>query len=297
VDAYGLPADHRLINPPALVAQASAGTPGDSALPLTVKARGFSGASMPASAPQNRLAADANGLNDLKRAATSEDAATQKKAAQEAGKQFEGVFMGMMIKSMRQAGQPFENDLIPKQKSETFENMIDQQLTQDLSGKGLGLAKAMEKQLIQGAPTGRIIKNDHPKREGAILSDEPVKQASAELVGKPIYRIAPRGNSGVFSVRSAAGFVSEQPAMSNTLAKSGAGAPDVKEPSSVKEAAAVKAVGFPAQKDSSEIKRAAWSVQDEVELDRVVLRLSEAVAGVNALVETQAQLDLDALPE
>jgi len=89
-----------------------------------------------------KLAIDANGLNNLKQAARENSPEAIKGVA----KQFEAVFMNMMLKSMREASSsqdnPFDNE-----QSRTFTAMLDQQLSSNLSSKGLGLADILARQL------------------------------------------------------------------------------------------------------------------------------------------------------
>ncbi|MDO9364900.1 MAG: flagellar assembly peptidoglycan hydrolase FlgJ [Methylotenera sp.] len=84
---------------------------------------------------------DANSLNNLKQAARE----NSPEAIKEVAKQFEAIFMNMMLKSMREASpqdNPFDNE-----QSRTFTTMLDQQLTTNLSSKGLGLADVLARQL------------------------------------------------------------------------------------------------------------------------------------------------------
>lgn len=90
------------------------------------------------------LVADANGLGELKRAARDNSPETIKQVA----RQFEAIFMNMMLKSMREASpqeSPFDNE-----QSKMFTGMLDQQLSAQLASKGLGLADVLARQLTQG---------------------------------------------------------------------------------------------------------------------------------------------------
>lgn len=90
------------------------------------------------------VAFDANSLNGLKNAAKENSPEAIKGVA----KQFEAIFMNMMLKSMREASpqdSPFDNE-----QSRTFTSMLDQQLTSNLASKGLGLADVLAKQLSKG---------------------------------------------------------------------------------------------------------------------------------------------------
>lgn len=92
-----------------------------------------------------KTAFDANSLNNLKQAAQENSPEAIKGVA----KQFEALFMNMMLKSMRDASpkdNPFDNET-----SRTFTSMLDQQLSSNLASKGLGLADILAKQLSQGA--------------------------------------------------------------------------------------------------------------------------------------------------
>lgn len=91
-----------------------------------------------------KIAIDGNSLNALKVAAKENSPETIKEVA----KQFEAVFMNMMLKSMREATpqeNPFDNE-----QSRTFTSMLDQQLTSSLAEKGLGLSDILAKQLSKG---------------------------------------------------------------------------------------------------------------------------------------------------
>jgi len=90
------------------------------------------------------IAFDANGLNGLKNAAKENSPEAIKGVA----KQFEAIFMNMMLKSMREASpqdNPFDNE-----QSRTFTSMLDQQLSSNLASKGLGLADVLARQLSKG---------------------------------------------------------------------------------------------------------------------------------------------------
>ncbi len=90
---------------------------------------------------------DAGSLDTLKRLA-KQDA---QRGLQGAAQQMEGLFVQMMLKSMRAAS--FKDGLFNSQQSEMFTAMYDQQLSQDMAAHGkLGLADLMVQQL-GGTPT------------------------------------------------------------------------------------------------------------------------------------------------
>ncbi|WP_240776022.1 flagellar assembly peptidoglycan hydrolase FlgJ [Nitrincola schmidtii] len=88
-----------------------------------------------------------NQLNDLRRKAKTDEQAALKEVAQ----QFEQIFLSMMLKSMRDANASFgEDNPFNSNNTRFFQDMYDQQLTLDMSGKsGMGLADVMVRQLSQ----------------------------------------------------------------------------------------------------------------------------------------------------
>lgn len=94
-----------------------------------------------------QLAADVNGLAQIKRQAREDPRAALKGAAQ----QFEAVFLQMVLKSMRDAS-PKEG-LFDSEQSRLYQSMLDQQLAQTMSARGsTGLAALIERQLARGLP-------------------------------------------------------------------------------------------------------------------------------------------------
>lgn len=90
------------------------------------------------------LAIDANSLNQLKTMSSKGDSPEViKKAAQ----QFEAIFLNMVLKSMRDATPKYSE--FDSEQSKTFQSMLDQELVQSLSKRGIGLADILEKQLSQ----------------------------------------------------------------------------------------------------------------------------------------------------
>lgn len=82
---------------------------------------------------------DFQGLSQLK----TEAGARSPEAAREAARQFEALFVQMMLKSMRDA-----NAVLGEQRDTTYEEMFDKQIAMEMSqGKGLGLGDLMVRQL------------------------------------------------------------------------------------------------------------------------------------------------------
>ncbi|WP_213298688.1 flagellar assembly peptidoglycan hydrolase FlgJ [Paraburkholderia sacchari] len=91
----------------------------------------------------NRFALDVQGFDSMRAAAN----ASPQQGVKMAAKQFDAVFTQMMLKSMRDAT-PDDGPLDSKDGAQ-FVSMMDQQLAQQMSNKGIGVANAMIKQLMR----------------------------------------------------------------------------------------------------------------------------------------------------
>lgn len=91
----------------------------------------------------NSLALDTNSLNGLKKDAKAGGAAALKETAT----QFEAMFINMMMKSMRDAVPQDEEGMGSSQQTKTFTTMLDQQTSQNLAKRGMGLADVLVRQL------------------------------------------------------------------------------------------------------------------------------------------------------
>lgn len=77
--------------------------------------------------------------------------AATKQNLDKAAQQFESVFTGMMLKSMRQA--KLTNPLIDSKAMDTFRDMSDQKVVQNMAEHHpLGIGQAMSKFLAQSQP-------------------------------------------------------------------------------------------------------------------------------------------------
>ncbi|NDP65008.1 flagellar assembly peptidoglycan hydrolase FlgJ [Polaromonas sp.] len=88
-----------------------------------------------------RLSLDVQGVDALRRTVRT----SPQEGMKQASRQFEVMFLQMMLKSMREAT-PSES-MFSSSQEKTYTSMLDQQLSQNLSGRGLGLAEAMFTQL------------------------------------------------------------------------------------------------------------------------------------------------------
>ena len=97
--------------------------------------------SIPAPDNQAPLAMDVQALGRLKQAAKAQSPAALKETAQ----QFEALFINMMLKSMRQASP--QGGLAESSDGQLYTSMLDQQLSQVMARRGIGLADMMLRQL------------------------------------------------------------------------------------------------------------------------------------------------------
>lgn len=95
----------------------------------------------PADNSNTSLAIDAKGLESLKQSARQNSPDSLKAAA----KQFEALFMNMIMKSMREASP--QDGILDNQQTKMYTSMLDQQLSQNMASRGVGLADVLIRQL------------------------------------------------------------------------------------------------------------------------------------------------------
>ena len=93
------------------------------------------------------LAADSRSLEQLKRAARDDPRQAVKKVAA----QFEALFMQMVLKSMREATP--HSGLLDSQEQDMYRGMLDQQMAQQIAGRGTGLSAMIAHQLGRNLPS------------------------------------------------------------------------------------------------------------------------------------------------
>lgn len=131
----------------------------------------------------NSFALDVNSVADLRLKAKTDPDAALKAAAQ----QFEAVFMQMMLKSMRDSVD--QEGLFDSEETRQYTAMLDQQLAQSLSARGIGLAEVMVRQLKAGgggvaaAGSGGAAANANPVATpaspvGVVSAPSPTSSAS-----------------------------------------------------------------------------------------------------------------------
>lgn len=139
------------------------------------------------------LAIDANSLNNLKQAAKENSPEAIKGVA----KQFEAIFMNMMLKSMREATP--QDSLLDNDQSRTFTSMLDQQLTNNLASKGLGLADVLARQLSKTGYGANQSLEDAVSDTSNLIDKQSLNE---NLIGNPFLnqaRVALQQNSTNFN--------------------------------------------------------------------------------------------------
>mgnify|MGYP000370140981 CR=1 FL=1 len=85
---------------------------------------------------------DFSGLGELRGKAQKDQSSALKESAQ----QFEGLFIQMMLKSMREANAPMKDEDNQSQALETFEGMFDKEVSLQMSKRGaMGVGDFMER--------------------------------------------------------------------------------------------------------------------------------------------------------
>lgn len=128
------------------------------------------------------LAIDAQSLSSLKRTAKE----SPQQATRQAAKQFEALFMNMLMKSMREAlpgSDPLASDA-----SKTYTGMLDQQMSQKMADKGLGLAdlivKHLERSQSKSGSLKRIDRTDGAAAAAAMGAAVPATGNARDFVSR-----------------------------------------------------------------------------------------------------------------
>ncbi|MES2128417.1 MAG: flagellar assembly peptidoglycan hydrolase FlgJ [Pseudomonadota bacterium] len=137
----------------------------------------------------NRLALDTKGLGELRQGAKAQTP----EALRGAATQFEAMFINMMMKSMRDATP--QDGMTDSQTTKTFTSMLDQQLSQTLAKRGMGLADVLVRQLsaTANAQQAALAIGGENKRSGdnfklltpAALPAAPAATSATPISGKP----------------------------------------------------------------------------------------------------------------
>ena len=127
---------------------------------------------------------DFSGLGELRGQAQQ----NQDKALKESAQQFEGLFIQMMMKSMREASMKDEEN--QSSGMDTFENMFDKEISvqmakRDAMGVADFMAKAV-KQQIAATPSALEVLNARQTQQGMPLRPELTPMAIQRNMGKAI---------------------------------------------------------------------------------------------------------------
>ena len=124
---------------------------------------------------------DLNSLNNITLKSKSTDKASKDEALNAAAKQFEAIFMQMLLKSMRSAQDVLESDSpFNSQTTKFYRDMHDQQLAVELSSNGsLGLSELIVRQL--GGDTENFTPNSVLRSDGE-LTQRQITQDKASLI-------------------------------------------------------------------------------------------------------------------
>ena len=150
---------------------------------------------MVATVDYNNVYTDISSLNKIKATGREDTAAGMKKVA----KQFESLFINMMLKTMRESNKVFsEGNYLSSNELEIHQQNFDNQMSLHLSsGKGIGLADNLYKQLMQQYEI-RPTEDSRPQIAKVIQSPQDyvsevlphAQQAAKELGVEPEFLVA-----------------------------------------------------------------------------------------------------------
>jgi peptidoglycan hydrolase FlgJ len=149
----------------------------------------------------SQFALDANALSSLKEQAKN----NPKAALSAASSQFEALFVQMLLKSMREASP--QDGPLDSEASKSYTAMFDQQISQQLAKKGIGIAAMLSKQLATTLPPDASTAGDAAK-SGAAKAAPAFVVPTAIKPGLPLKSSASSGTTdATSSLSSAAGSV------------------------------------------------------------------------------------------
>lgn len=129
----------------------------------------------------SQFALDVQAVNGLRIEARK----TSQAGLEAAAKQFEALFMNMMLKSMREATS--QDSLLDSDQSRLYISMLDQQLSQNMASRGIGMADVMVRQLSHGL--------------SAELPQEAEVLPSAPVSGQPLPPASPQSSAPIYPMR------------------------------------------------------------------------------------------------
>ncbi|MGH8763765.1 MAG: flagellar assembly peptidoglycan hydrolase FlgJ [Nitrosospira sp.] len=129
----------------------------------------------------SQFALDVQAVNGLRIEAKK----TSQAGLEAAAKQFEALFMNMMLKSMREATS--QDSLLDSDQSRLYISMLDQQLSQNMASRGIGMADVMVRQLSHGL--------------SAELPQDADALPSAPVSGQPLPPASPQSSAPMYPMR------------------------------------------------------------------------------------------------
>jgi flagellar protein FlgJ len=149
----------------------------------------------------SRLAFDTQGLGNLKQAAKAGSPDALKATAT----QFEAMFINMMMKSMRDATP--SDSALDSQQTKQFTAMLDQQTSQNLAKRGMGLADVLVRQLSSQAANTQAQALAIGAEPGAAGVESAMSASSAFSAKAIAADVSNTGSSGMSSGITASGRV------------------------------------------------------------------------------------------
>lgn len=140
---------------------------------------------------------DFQGLRELKKGAVEEDP----EALKEVARQFEALFIQMILKSSREADELIggEESLMRSKDMSFFQGMLDEQfsvaMTQSNNGKGLGLADLLVSQLAKGPKDTPSDVPEDVRRGAQLLTEDAMQQINNRRLRFSQAPLASAGNS------------------------------------------------------------------------------------------------------
>jgi flagellar protein FlgJ len=147
----------------------------------------------------SKFALDTKGMGELKQSAK----AGSPEALKGAATQFEAMFINMMMKSMREATP--QDELTGSEQSKMFTGMLDQQMSQNMAKRGVGLADMLIRQLsTQASSQALAIGGDQNVPTSPQM---PPGRNAAEMMNTPGALLAPSNITHAASGRTQAPHV------------------------------------------------------------------------------------------
>ncbi|HZW14179.1 MAG TPA: flagellar assembly peptidoglycan hydrolase FlgJ [Noviherbaspirillum sp.] len=156
----------------------------------------------------NSFALDVKGVNELRQAAKQNSPEALKATA----KQFEALFMNMVLKSMRDASP--QDGIFDSQQSKMYTSMLDQQLSQNMASRGVGLADVLIRQLsnVVNAQNGAMPSLNEQEGESQALPSQSLSRLPSGVAAQAAAALSTITAPSASSAAAASRSNSSQPA-------------------------------------------------------------------------------------